>query len=298
MNAEQVRDEITNRLLSLMKANSGGKWVAPWTFGGVVGVPTSVQSGKPYSGGNVISLDITSMIKGYKSKYWNTFEAWKSIGVFPRKGESSTRGFWYGSGEKELPDGTKKRYPVARTFCLFNAEQCHGDAVSKYLVPPVDPNSPAMTTNYEEFDAMVDRLGVPIDGTDVRAAFYPRQGKIGMPERGRFACPGTYYATLAHELIHWSDSKVEGKSDRYAFNELVAEIGSAYLLRSLGLPATATEQTYYNASVYLNGWIKELGSDNRYIFQAASRASKLVAFMLGTGKDADAEVGEAVLAVA
>jgi antirestriction protein ArdC len=104
-----------------------------------------------------------------------------------------------------------------------------------------------------------------------------------MPARAAFAESHGYYSTLLHELTHWTSAEIRcdrklGKrfgDDQYAAEELIAEIGSAFLGADLAIEPEVRE----DHAAYLQSWIKVLESDSKAIFTAASQAQKAVAFL-------------------
>jgi antirestriction protein ArdC len=290
MKAEQIRQQTTNRLIQIMETSGDRPWRQPWSLGANVGPPTSGDTRKAYRGSNALSLDITSMVMGYKTKNWNTFENWKKHGIFPKQGQKATWLFYFGQKgeevEQENGDKKTKWTPFLRTFFVFNAEQCHGDKLPEFLVQP--EGTAAYEINYDSFDELIKRHGITIDHDAHRAAYSPTSDKVYMPKRGHFNSVAEYYNTLAHELCHWTESRTgykrndKGKhNEEYADYELSAEIGAAYLMRELGLPAVETEKIIENSAIYLKGWLKKLKDDNTFIYKAAGRAGRLVNFLVG-----------------
>jgi antirestriction protein ArdC len=298
MKAAELRDAVTTKLINLMETTKDRPWRRPWNLGPNVGVPTSAATGKAYRGGNAIWLDITSMVSGYGSKNWNTYQNWAKLGIHPKQGTKATWGFYYGKYEKENEEtGEKKWMPAFKTFALFNAEQCHGDKIKEFLPDP--EGTAAYEHDYTQFDELIQKHGIKVEHKGDQAAHWPSENKIVMPKRGYFKDVESYYATLAHEIAHWCERKClsdHSKKNReeYAFYELVAEIASCYLLREMGLPATETDRTTENAAIYLAGWITALKNDNQYIFKAASRAGKIVDFLIGKNEEVKTESQELV----
>jgi antirestriction protein ArdC len=110
------------------------------------------------------------------------------------------------------------------------------------------------------------------------AAFYmPSMDRIQMPNKGTFASPENYYATMFHELTHWTSDKARCDRDLskgrfgnpdYAFEELVAELGAAFLCNDHGI------QGELRHAGYIQSWLKALKNDNKAIFKAAALAQK------------------------
>ena len=129
-----------------------------------------------------------------------------------------------------------------------------------------------------------------------QAYYAPRQDMVGMPERKRFTTEDGYHATLFHELVHSTGHEKRLKrqsiterngfgSDPYCKEELIAELGSAFLCGQAGI----VERTIDGSAAYLEGWLKQLKSDKTLIVYAAAQAQKAADFILGL-KFAESEV--------
>ncbi len=107
-----------------------------------------------------------------------------------------------------------------------------------------------------------------------------------MPPVSTFHDAGGYYATLAHETIHWTGH--ESRLDRfkkgrdreaYAREELVAEVGACMTCLALGLIPD-----FGQSGAYIEGWLKALHDDKKFIFSAASAAQKAVDYITAPNK--------------
>lgn len=108
--------------------------------------------------------------------------------------------------------------------------------------------------------------------------------KIDLPPKRKFDSISDYYLTAFHELAHWSLAKHRGiarqdmeKKNKYAFEELVAEISACFLAIELNVPLA--EQMLERSQAYVGHWLKGMGNDPRFIFDAASQASKVVDYL-------------------
>jgi len=170
-------------------------------------------------------------------------------------------------------------YTSILSYTVFNAEQI--DGLPKMATKEIDP-----AEKYAQAEALVDILGVEVkhlDGCD-SAAYLPTEDRVVMPATGQFRTVEDYVATKMHEVIHWTGSpkrlnRTKGLqgSDEYAFEELVAELGSAFLCAHLGIEGKLQHPEY------LAAWIKRLQADEKAIIRAASLASKAVDFILAGG---------------
>jgi antirestriction protein ArdC len=174
---------------------------------------------------------------------------------------------------------------VARASNVFNAEQVDGFDLPEppVLLGPVE--------RLERVDAFIAATGAHVFHGGSRAFYRPSTDYIQMPDEALFydfqkrSRTEGYYAVLTHECIHWSGAKHRlnrefGKrfgDSAYAAEELVAEIGAAFLCAELGI----TQDTRADHAQYLAHWPKLVKSDNRAIFTAAAKASEAVAFLKG-----------------
>lgn len=168
---------------------------------------------------------------------------------------------------------------------MFAAEQVEGFELPAPSLPvQMDP-----VARLEAVEAFVASTGAVVAQGGSRAFYSPSQDAIQMPLREAFigsptSTPTeTYYATLLHELIHWTAPEARcnralGKrfgDQAYAAEELVAELGAAFLCAELGV----TNEARADHAQYLASWLELMKSDTRAIFTAASQASRAVQFL-------------------
>jgi antirestriction protein ArdC len=214
----------------------------------------------------------SATLRGFTSSSWYTFKQAQDVGACVRKGEKGTLGVFY----KRITvqeDGEDKQIPVLRHFVLFNRDQIDGLA-PRIDVPRIDP-----TEGYASAASLIKRNGIDVRHGGDRA-FYTRSGDyVRLPEAGAFESIAAYWATALHEAAHWTGPRLDrefGKrfgDDAYAAEELVAEMGAAFLCARLGV-----EGRLQHAS-YIDHWIKLLKADKKAIVTAASRAREAAAFL-------------------
>ena len=278
--------EVTAAIIKQLEAGTR-PWAKSWkTEGGFSPVRPLRHNFQPYSGINVLMLWGVAQEKGYSNPVWMTFQQAQELGGHVRKGEKSARVVYAGAVSKEVEGSNgeteEQRIPFLKSYCVFNAEQIDG-LPAQYAQPKaVEPTGAQPIEHAEAFFAQV--------GADVRhggdKAFYNHAGDfIQLPKLSAFKDGESYIATRAHETVHWSGAKHRldrefGKrfgDERYACEELVAEIGAAFLAADLGLYAEPRED---HAS-YVANWLKVLKQDKRAIFTAASAAQKACDFIHG-----------------
>ena len=252
----------------------------PWhpAPGEVNSIPVNAVTGKSYRGGNVLTLWLTAMRKGYRSSTWATLRQWNQLGARVRKGESSTPIlFWStirGIEEPELED--EKLHQFARTYHVFHADQVEGYRPKEIpLLPEAE--------RIEHAEDFFSSLGADIRHSPNEAYYNVEEDFISLPGFSLFRDAARYYATLAHEVMHWSGARhrlnrplsTNPRALPYATEELVADLGSAFLCASLGLPSTSKEET----ASYLASWLFRLKADKRAILSAAAEAQRATDYL-------------------
>ena len=272
----------------IAKLERGTKpWVKPWR-----GLPVSRplrSCGTPYRGMNTFWLWMVADACAYASPYWMTYRQCQKLGGQVRKGEKSTIAIFYKSYKKEIEtaDGgqdTENRR-VLKAYAVFNADQCDGLPEFYYPKPTVAALEPE--GREERLDAFFGQVGANLRHHGAQAYYEPLRDRVTMPPVELFGAFDHYYATLAHELSHWTghfsrldrDLKNRFGSEAYAAEELIAELSSAILGAELGLPVTHLD---HHAS-YIASWLKILKSDERAILTAAAKAEEAATLLLELG---------------
>jgi antirestriction protein ArdC len=277
-----IYQTVTDQIIAAIEAGAG-EWQMPWHRAGGV-QPINVESQKFYRGINVLALWVSDQVNGFGSSVWGTYKQWQEQGAQVRAGSKGTQIVFYKSLQPGEPtegeDGDRTDRPrfVARGFTVFNASQVDG-----FDAEPVHTRSEIDRINYA--DEFISSTGAQIEHGGGRAYYAPQPDRIQMPPLNYFREIIPYYGTLLHELVHWSGAKT--RLDRtfgdrfgdqaYAFEELVAELGAAYLCSSLGI----TVQVRKDHAQYIENWLKVLKNDKRAIFTAASLAQKATDFLYG-----------------
>jgi antirestriction protein ArdC len=272
--ALDIHQAVTDRIIATLEAGEAGQWQCPWHRTGG-GLPRNALTGKSYRGINTLSLWVGAQAAGYSDDRWATYKQWGELGAQVRKGERSTLVVFF--KEYEAEDGDDRRRFVARASYAFNSAQVEGAPAAGEPMPASEWNLP------EVFDGFVSRTGARITHGGDAAFYQPSEDRIVMPPRERFVTAQGYASTIAHELTHWSghngrlDRDLTGrfKTQAYAAEELVAELGSAFLMAELGLEA----EPHPTHASYIGSWVKLLKSDPRAIFTAASAASRAACYL-------------------
>ena len=270
---------ITGQLIDAIEAGCP-PWRQPWS-GGTDGAYVPLRHNDvPYQGINVLVLWSVASAKGYTSSHWMTFKQAKDMGASVRKGERSAVVIYYEPQIKVDKEGKEEHSPIIKRYNVFNADQITG-LPEKYYVRTTIARSFG-TQSDPQLDQFFASIGATIKTHTHRAAYYqPKKDCIYMPPVAWFESSRDYYTTLAHELVHWTGGnhrlKREHKypeRERYAFEELVAEIGSCFLCASLGLTPDFSQ-----SGAYIEGWVNQMKKDKHVIFRAASEAQKATNFI-------------------
>jgi antirestriction protein ArdC len=283
-NQTDVYEKITASIIEAIEAGCG-KFEMPWrTFGAL---PSNARNKRRYRGINVLVLWAAASQHGYKTPLWATYQQWRELGAQVRQGEKSTAVvFWkfYGEGseaDSDSPDEQNtedsRRRCFARAYHVFNADQVEGFSIPEM---PILPEAQRIQRAEDFFR----QTGVRIVETGMRAYYDSKADEIHIPPFSVFEKADYFYCTLAHETINATGDASRCNrqlgnrfgSEMYAAEELVAELGSAFLSAELQLE---TEPRIDNAP-YVENWLQVLKHDNRAIFTAASKAQQAVDWLL------------------
>lgn len=276
-----IFDRVTNLIVEAIEAGAG-EFRLPWHVTGRPHFrPVNAGRNRPYRGVNVLALWAAAEARGYDTGVWATYHQWQELGAQVRKGEKSTPVVLWKVTDRgptsEADDDTATAGGMfAVGYAVFNAAQVEG-----YHPPAPEPLTPGeRVAEAEAFFAGV--------GADVRqegeAAYYESASDIvRIPPFAAFREPAGYYSVLGHELTHWTGAAhrlnrtlaTRFGSEAYAMEELVAELGAAFLCSALGL----SNEPRPDHAAYLASWLRVLQQDKRAIFTAASKAQQAVDFL-------------------
>ncbi len=285
-NRADLYQTVTDQIVAQIEAGTL-PWLRPWAVSnkGDTSLPHNAATGRPYSGVNVMLLWATAASRGYASNGWMAYRQAEGKGAQVRKGETGTTITFVKVLERTNAEGEDERIPMLRAYTVFNVAQIDG-------LPEAAPAAPVTEIErHAAADAMIRATGAVIHHRGDAAFYSPATDTITLPVAGAFETPAHYYATAAHELVHWTGSK--HRLDRtfgkrfgdaaYAAEELVAEIGAAYVCATLGIEGKLRHADY------VASWLKVLKADKRAIFTAASAASKAADLLLGSAEALDVE---------
>ncbi|MCP5449769.1 MAG: DUF1738 domain-containing protein [Gammaproteobacteria bacterium] len=283
-----VYERVTHAIVAALEAGTR-PWMRPWDAAHAAG-PVSRplrQDGTPYRGVNVLLLWLEAMEQGYAAPFWMTYRQAQALGGQVRKGEHGSMVVYANAIHKtEIDRATGEEVeveiPYMKGYTVFNVEQIDGlpDRYHATLAAPVRSDA----ERDAQLDAFFAATGATIHHGGNRAYYAIHFDWIQMPPFESFHDTESYYATLAHETTHWTrhPSRLNRDLGRkqwgdagYAMEELVAEIGSAFLCAELGITPNVRE----DHAAYIASWLQVLKDDKKAIFTAASHAQKAADFL-------------------
>ena len=323
-------EEVTQKIISELEAGRI-PWVQPWGTAAAPGpgLPRNALSARPYSGINILILWGAVIANGWPSQSWLTFRQALAAGGNVIKGEQGTtivyadrftpsQPFqrciaspepWAAAPEAELDRAREcgeeaRSIPFLKRFTVFNVAQCEGLRADLAGDPAPLPEREIVPVAEE----VIAASGVDFRIGGARAFYAPGPDFVQVPPQPAFFEQINYYRTCLHELTHATghasrlgrDLSGTFGSKNYAREELVAEIGSAFLCAALGIVPTVRH------SDYIASWLSVLRDDlsedsavrdgrprGRAIFRAAAQASKAADWLLARQRQCEADEGRA-----
>ena len=288
---KNVYETITEQIIHSLESGVV-PWARPWEAS-QYGIHRNAATDRPYRGLNILLLNMIAMMQGFVDPRWLTFRNAEKLGGHVKKGEKGVGIiFWKFVPTKAdgssvslsdtandmhpvSDDENQKVIPLVRMYTVFNVEQCEGLNIADLEVKEID------NSTYPDSELI---LNLPIIKHGGNKAYYTQaKDFIAMPTRDCFESPEFYYSTAFHEIVHWTGhhSRLHRKfgkrfgDNEYAVEELVAEIGSAFIGAGAGLPFEDMRHPEY-----INSWLQILKKDSMAIFTAAAKAQTAADFVL------------------
>jgi len=249
---KDVYSRVTERIIADLEKGVR-PWMKPWNAGNAAGKITRPlrHNGQPYSGINILMLWASGMEQGYRAPYWMTFKQAQEFGAHVRKGEKSSLVVYANkitvTGENAEGEDESREVPFMKGYAVFNCEQIEG-LPEHYYATPEPRLTPVQRIDHAENFFASTRADIRYRGG--RAYYALEADYIQLPPIEAFESPESYYATLAHETTHWTRhaSRLDRDMGRkawgdegYAREELVAELGAAFLSADLELTPEVRE---------------------------------------------------------
>lgn len=287
-NREDIYTRVTNSVVASLEQGVR-PWMKPWSVEHTAGRITKPLRccGTPYRGMNVLLLWVEAVECGYAAPIWMTYKQAQERGGQVRKGEKSAQVVYADRFKKPETDDkgeeVEREIPFLKTYCVFNVEQIDGLPEIFYAK---FANSLPIERRIAAVDAFMKNAGPTIKHSGNQAFYAPGPDVIQLPPFEAFKDAESYYGTLLHEGIH--STRIKARLDRdfgrkrfgdagYAMEELVAEIGAAFLCAELGI----TPEIRDDHAAYISHWLEILAGDKRAIFQAAAHAQRAADYLQG-----------------
>ena len=264
-------------------------WFKPWNAGNTEGRITRPlrHTGEAYQGINILLLWGEAMEKGYSANTWMTFKQAEALNGHVRKGEHGSMVVFADRFKRtetsESGEDVEREVPFLKSYTVFNVEQIDG-LPERYQAKPESTGDKLRLI--DEAERFFNATGATFRHGGNQAYYAPALDVIQLPVSEAFKDAESYAATKAHELTHWT--KHAKRLDRdfgrqkfgdegYAREELVAELGAAFLCADLSITPDIRE----DHAAYIGHWLKVLKEDKRAIFTAASHAQRAVDYLNG-----------------
>jgi antirestriction protein ArdC len=269
--------EVTNRIVAAIEAGTP-PWIRPWSVSDQR--PKNAATNRLYRGVNYVLLALEADAKGYAESRWLTYRQAAALNAKVRGGETGTSVVLYKLHEVDdaKTEGEKRVIPLLRSFTVFNVAQIDG------LPAPTEPPKPVAWDAHLEAELVLSSSGAEIHHGGEQAYYHRGKDIIRLPPRHSFAERGAYYAVALHELVHWAghptrcNRDLSGRfgNDAYAAEELIAELGSAFLCAHCRIDGKLQHPAY------LHSWLQVLKADKRAIFTASAKAQQAADLLLGS----------------
>ena len=278
--SRELSEATTKAIIESLENADAEKWERPWQL--QLGIPKNAITGKHYRGWNIFWLAMAQRNGAYDKPVWATYKQWSEMGGQVRKGQKGTIAIKWTPATKKRDDGSEETSSrmVPYTFTLFNLDQVDGVERAQFDVQLLPESA-----RVERMETILGEMGIQSIGDDTDRAYYdPLNDVINMPPFSSFRDAKSYYATLAHEAVHWTGSAKRLDRDNmhrfgtpeYAYEELVAEIGSAMLMSLMGLDP---EPQPHHAQ-YIKGWLRLLKEQPDALHKAITDAQKAIDFLI------------------
>ena len=284
---------ITSRIVAELEKGVR-PWMQPWNAEHAAGRITRPlrHNGQPYRGINVLMLWGEAMTKGYTCPIWMTYNQANELGAQVRKGEHGSLVVFANRIQRTGTDASgnevEREIPFLKGYTVFNCEQI--DGLPAHYNTPVQPMLDPVQ-RIAKAEQFFNNAHADIRHGGNRAYYAISADYVQMPPFETFRDAEAYYATLSHEMTHWTrhPSRLDREFGRkrwgdegYAAEELVAELGSAFLSADLGI----TPEPREDHAAYIANWLKVLKDDKRAIFTAAAHAERAAGFLHDLQPDA------------
>ncbi len=280
---EDLHQRVTHQIIAAIEKGAGD-FRMPWNpklcAASCGGLPHNPVGQYVYHGINILALWLSQQDNNYATPEWATFKQWQMAGAQVRTGEKGTLTVFFKADASRSQPGIEgeqaRRHFIAKAAHVFNIAQVVG------YEPPAQPTLTPIE-RHAAADEFIQSSAARIHHGSHQACYVPSRDEILLPPEAAFRDPESYYSVALHELVHWTghadrcarDLRNRFGSESYAAEELVAELGSAFLCAGIGISPVPR----IDHAQYIDSWLKILKNDKRAIFTAAAKASQAVAYL-------------------
>lgn len=270
---------LTNKLLDLMQQG-----IKPWQQSWYGNPCQNAITGHVYKGVNPLLCTVDMLVNGWDDPYFLTYKQAEEKGWNVKKGSKSVWIKWGGTVAKEDKEtGELSFYSSSKWFNVFNINQVEGEGIAEHINTIEKAKAINPDQRIPSADKFIEMQNSKISHTGDRAFYSPDLDQIVVPPFECFTSAIAYYSTLIHEQVHRTGHEsrlsrdLSGRfgSSKYAFEELVAELGAVFTCNELHI-----DYDLQNHVNYLNSWIQVLQSDTKAFMKAAGLAQKATKFLL------------------
>lgn len=279
LNRGDLYTRVTNEIIKAIESGVG-EYRMPWHQNAGRGLPRNASTKNFYHGINTLALWSASHLRGYTSPYWATYRQWSNLGAHVRKGEKASTIIFFKkrepkAEEEKADDNASQPRLVIQGSVVFSADQVDGWKKTETTLED-------RTHRLDAVDMFISSLGATVKyGGDI-ASYSKAFDRINMPEPRRFietetsSATESFYSVLLHEHVHWTGHQkrlgrdLSGRfgTSAYAMEELVAELGAAFLCADLGISVAPR----MDHAVYIRTWLVVLRQEKAAIITASSAA--------------------------
>lgn len=282
-----LHERITQQIIQAIEAGAGDYRMPCNTKGSSASLPQNPVGKYEYHGINVLSLWASQQLGAFTTGRWATYRQWLSIGAQVRKGETSSPTVFYqpimadhdreNSSDSASGQSRSGRPFVLKMATVFNADQVDGFH-PEHIAPPADQRQDMAEQVIENSEARILWSGE-------KACYLPTRDEIHLPHPEDFVSAEAYYGVAFHELVHWTghasrcarDLSGRFGTSAYVMEELVAELGAAFVLADIGRDKVPR----IDHARYLSSWLSVLKNDVNSVFTATTNASRAARYLLG-----------------
>jgi antirestriction protein ArdC len=284
---KDVYSRITEQIVAQLEKGAR-PWIKPWNAEHAAGRITRPlrHNGQPYSGINILSLWMSAELQGFVAPIWMTFRQALELNAHVRKGEKGSLVVFANAitrteREDKTSEDIERKIPYMKGYTVFNVDQIEGLPEIYYAKAQAMLDSFVRIDRAEKFFAS---MNATIKHGGNRAYYAQELDYVQMPDFVAFKDAESYYGTLGHEIVHWTKHPARLARDLgrkswgdagYAAEELVAELGSAFLCADLNIHQEPREEN----AAYIASWVEVLKSNSRAIFAAAAHAQRAADYL-------------------